>query len=135
MIPITIQPSSRFSLVKIILLGVMLISSPAQGMLYMWRDSAGISHYTNKEYNIPERYKARAKAFYPEATDTGQSQPDSAKAPSPVVPSQPITSQQAKPPEQPPIAQPTVTLPQVQNTPVKTPKRERRPRVRGADEE
>jgi hypothetical protein len=119
---------------NIILLGVMLMSSPAQGMLYMWRDSAGIAHYTNKEYDIPERYKARAKAFYPEATDSGQSQPDSTN--SPVAQSQATTSQQSKPPEQLPIVQPTVTLPQIQNNPPqKTPKREKRPRVRSADEE
>lgn len=31
------------------LVGEMLTASPAQGMVNMWRDSAGIAHYTNKE--------------------------------------------------------------------------------------
>jgi hypothetical protein len=134
--PITLQPTSRLSLTKILMVGVMLMASPAQGMVYMWRDSAGIAHYSNKEYDIPARYKAKAKALYPEAADSGQIQPQSGNVQaSPTVQVQPITSQQAKPPEL-PKEQPTATPPQIQNSsPRTTSRRERRPRVRSADEE
>ncbi|MFA7402550.1 MAG: hypothetical protein WC007_01045 [Pelobacteraceae bacterium] len=59
---------------------MMLMVSPAQGMIYMWKDPAGIAHYVNKEYDVPDRYKAKAKALYPEAADAGTAQPNSANA-------------------------------------------------------
>lgn len=39
-------------------------------MVYSWTDSAGIAHYTNKEYEIPLRYRAKVKARYPEQGDS-----------------------------------------------------------------
>jgi len=48
----------------------LLLSSPANGMVYSWTDSAGITHYTNKEYDIPLRYRAKVKARYPEQGDS-----------------------------------------------------------------
>lgn len=39
-------------------------------MIYSWTDSAGIAHYTNKEYEIPLRYRAKVKARYPEPGDS-----------------------------------------------------------------
>lgn len=49
---------------------VLVMSSTAYGMVYRWTDSVGIRHYTNKEYEIPERYRKKAKALYPESGDT-----------------------------------------------------------------
>jgi hypothetical protein len=111
------------------MMGVMLLASPVHGMVYMWRDSAGITHYANKDYDIPARYKARAKALYPEAADSGQNQPQSGNVQaSPAVQAQPVTSQQAKPAE-PPKEQPTVSAPQIINPPPPMrPRRERRHR-------
>jgi hypothetical protein len=43
--------------------GVFLLTSPVQGMVYMCRDSAGIAHYTNKEYDVLTCYKAKAKSL------------------------------------------------------------------------
>jgi len=48
----------------------LVIPSAAFGMLFNWTDSAGIKHYTNKEYDIPVRYRAKAKHLYPEQADT-----------------------------------------------------------------
>lgn len=49
---------------------VLFLLSPANGMVYSWTDSAGIAHYTNKEYEIPLRYRAKVKARYPEPGDS-----------------------------------------------------------------
>lgn len=49
---------------------VLLLLSPADGMVYSWTDAAGIAHYTNKEYEIPLRYRAKVKARYPEPGDS-----------------------------------------------------------------
>ena len=120
---------------KIMMVGVMLMASPAQGMVYMWRDSSGIAHYANKEYDIPARYKAKAKALYPEAADSGQAQPQSGNVQaSPIVQVQPIINQQAKPAEQ-QKDQPIVTVPQINtSSPRARPRRERQ-RDRNAEEE
>jgi len=53
------------------LLVVLLLISPANGMVYSWTDSAGITHFTNKEYEIPQRYRSKVKARYPEQGDSG----------------------------------------------------------------
>lgn len=52
----------------------LILSTPAYGMIYRWIDSARVAHYTNKVYEIPERYRSRAKALFPESSDTAESQ-------------------------------------------------------------
>jgi hypothetical protein len=131
--PETFQLISRLS---IMMLGVMMVAPSAEGMVYMWRDSTGIAYYSNKEYDIPVRYKTNAKALYPEASDSGQSQPNNANTQSagPVAQSQPITSQQSRPAER-PNERPAVTSPSKQNSlPRTTSKRVRIPRVRSDEE-
>lgn len=49
---------------------ILFFSSPAYGTVYSWRASNGIVHYTNKEYEIPARYRAKAKALYNEFGST-----------------------------------------------------------------
>lgn len=49
---------------------IVFCASAAFGMVYSWVDSKGIRHYANKEFDIPERYRARVKALYPEQSDT-----------------------------------------------------------------
>jgi hypothetical protein len=121
---------------KIMIVGLMFMASPSHGMVYMWRDSVGIDHYSNKEYDIPARFKTRAKALYPEAADSGQIQPQSGNVQAgPTVQVQPITNQQVIPAVQ-SKEQPTVTAPQINNTSPRTkPRRERRQRDRSAEEE
>lgn len=76
----------------------LVLSSPAHGMVYTWTDSAGVAHFTNREYDIPSRYRAKTKALYPEQTDTGapqQNVPNSQAIPDVSVPS-PAPTQQGK---------------------------------------
>jgi hypothetical protein len=61
---------------KIILILLTFITSTAHGMVYSWTDTAGIAHYTNKEYEIPARYRAKVKARYPELSDVSAPRPD-----------------------------------------------------------
>lgn len=118
---------------KIVVVGMMLIVSPAQGMIYMWKDSAGIAHFVNKEYDVPDRYKAKAKALYPEAADAGTAPPNSANA----------QTQADSTVQPPPIARPEVkpgassSMPATQvATPTKASERKsRRQRVKRADDE
>jgi hypothetical protein len=70
-------------------------------MVYMWKDSTGTPHYTNKEYEIPDRYRARAKALYPEAGDSGKPQLNSNIQAQPSI--QPPINQQANPAEALPV--------------------------------
>jgi hypothetical protein len=121
---------------KKLLVGVMLVASPAQGMVYMWSDSTGIIHYTNKEYDIPARYKAKAKALYPEEADAGKNPSTGAIAQTtPPVPPQAVAIQPPKTAES-PKEQPIVTAPQITNTPPRTKsRRERRQRERGSEED
>jgi hypothetical protein len=100
----------------------------------MWKDSAGIAHFVNKEYDVPDRYKAKAKALYPEAADAGTAAPNSANA-------QVQADSTVQPP---PVARPEVkpdagskNTPVTQVvTPPKAPERKsRRQRVRRADDE
>ena len=55
------------------LLVVMLLmqASYAQADVYTWTDALGIAHYTNKEYEIPVRYRAKAKPLHLEAVEPG----------------------------------------------------------------
>lgn len=45
-------------------------------MIYSWRDAQGVTHHTNKEYEIPVRYRTKVKARFPEATDSVAPQPN-----------------------------------------------------------
>ena len=91
-----------------LLLFSLLLSSPACAMVYSWIDTAGVAHFSNKEYEIPPRYRARAKQLYPEQGDsaaTTQSvpnQPPIAES-APPLPPPPLTPavQQAQPPAEP----------------------------------
>jgi hypothetical protein len=125
---------------KILLLLFLLLiflTSPLHGMVYTWTDVRGVAHFTNKEYEIPARYRARTKALYPDMADSGQTQPNnsSSQATVPVVQTQPIPSTRAETTER-LKEQPVVVAPQKINSPPRTtPRRERKPRVRNADDE
>ena len=80
---------------KSMLMILMFTASPVHGMVYTWTDSAGVSHFTNKEYEVPARYRARTKALYPEQADVGAPQNLQTAPPSEAQP--PAQAQQAKP--------------------------------------
>jgi hypothetical protein len=118
-----------------ILLTALLVCvlSPAYGMVYTWTDVGGVTHFTNKEYEVPARYRARTKALYPEQVENNAPQQglQSTQALPEVQPTAP--TQQAKPVEPPKTAQPFIA-PEPQKTPSDRPRRKAR-RVREPSEE
>lgn len=107
-------------------LSALLWAGSSHAMLYMWKDTAGVAHYTNKEYEIPQRYRSRVKLLYPDAGDLSAGQPTAGQSPatpvvappapmtqpaapppSPVQPVQPAQPAQPVQPVQPPQARPT----------------------------
>ena len=53
----------------------LMIAASADCIIFRWKDTSGTVHYTNKEYEIPSRYRAGVKELYPELADqpSGQS--------------------------------------------------------------
>jgi Domain of unknown function (DUF4124) len=52
--------------------------SAALGEIYTWTDTRGTAHYANSEYDIPVRYRAKAKVLdlgIENRTDTASPQP------------------------------------------------------------
>lgn len=39
---------------------ILLVATTAQAEIYRWRDARGIMHYTNREDEIPARFRGRA---------------------------------------------------------------------------
>ncbi|BCS52097.1 hypothetical protein GSbR_31520 [Geobacter sp. SVR] len=123
---------------------ILISNSAAYGMVYSWTDTTGITHYANKAYEIPARYRARAKSLYPEQADftttpqtKSAAQPTSpqAKPEVPTPPQQPQPAaivQKAKPDETVSI-KPQVVAPQPQkNSFEREARREQRRQAREA---
>jgi hypothetical protein len=92
----TRDKSHTHPIAVIVTLCIVLLASVAQAMVYMWRDSTGTAYYTNKEYDIPTRYKAKVKVLYPDSPDSGQSQAKNATVQTtPAVPVAPVVTPQA----------------------------------------
>lgn len=80
---------------------LILITEQSHCMVYMWKDTAGVTHYTNKDYEIPPRFSSRVKLLYPEAAEKPVGLADNTKEPviseaplkqpTPVLATQPIT--------------------------------------------
>ncbi|OGU16924.1 MAG: hypothetical protein A2076_17130 [Geobacteraceae bacterium GWC2_53_11] len=116
-----LNPARRWPIIKCLLLVLLLAAAPAQGLIFMWKDSAGIAHYSNKEYDVPARYKAKVKMLYPEASDAGRVQSGNA-----------VAVNQAAKPEAGIVAPPA----QVKSAPPVTPERRiRKQRERNRDDE
>lgn len=121
---------------KKLLLASLVIASTAYGGIYTWTDSRGVAHYSNSEYDIPLRYRAKARVMYQGQTTTspqqsGQNQPGNPAGQPPVQgTSVTLTQPQA------PITQPTVSQPQPRSPDKSKPvriKRERRERDRSEE--
>jgi hypothetical protein len=76
----------------VLLLCVLVLPSTVHGMVFSWTDPVGITHFTNKEYEIPARFRVKAKQLYPEQSDTAVS-PQSGSTPSPKPDTQPAAQQ------------------------------------------
>ncbi len=71
---------------KRVLLLLLLSASLAHAEIYTWTDSKGTKHYTNKDYEIPERYRAKAKVL-----DLGIVEKKEGTSPEQASPAQPST--------------------------------------------
>lgn len=95
---------------KKLALMLVFVASAAYGEIYRWTDSKGTTHYTNSIYEIPERYRAKAKTVnlgIPEAKT------DSA-APSPPLPGVPQVQPAATGTSSPQPASPVAPVTQAQ---------------------
>lgn len=59
---------------KYVVVLFIFFASTACATVYAWVDSRGVRHYANHEYDIPERYRSKAKPLYPEQGDTAPAQ-------------------------------------------------------------
>ncbi|NVN98925.1 MAG: hypothetical protein HXX17_06330 [Geobacteraceae bacterium] len=78
----------------LLLLTLVLTASPALCAVYTWKDSTGAANFTNRQDEIPPRYRLKAKLLYPELGDPASAQQ--------ITPSQPAVADAAP---QPPAAQ------------------------------
>lgn len=114
---------------RLLVVMALMLASSAQADVYKWIDGRGVAHYTNKEYEIPARYKARAKPLHIEAVQGGApaapatstaTPQQAAPAQSPAQPQdKPVSPQSAAPPN--PAPQPVVTpagAPPAQSVPI-----------------
>ncbi len=104
---------------------LILVSLPAYGMVYSWTDTAGVVHFTNKEHEIPARFRAKVKSRYPEQGDTAAQQLNiSASQPKPEI-QPPAPALLPKPEDQVISSQPAIT-PKSKNIPGQAARKARR---------
>ncbi|UFS72564.1 DUF4124 domain-containing protein [Geomonas sp. RF6] len=90
---------------KRLALMLLLVASTAYAEMYTWTDSKGTTHYVSSQYDIPARYRSRAKVY---DVATGKKLPISAAAAA-APPSAPAGGAAAQPPQLP--AQPQAVQP------------------------
>lgn len=93
---------------SVLVLFVLLLPLPAHGMVYKWTDSAGVAHFSNKAYEIPARYRAKAKSLYPEPGDTETPLQNVQTQQTLALKASPSPVQQSKPEERVKVAQPVL---------------------------
>jgi hypothetical protein len=54
---------------RLLVLMLLIQASGVRADIYTWTDARGIAHYTNKENEIPERYRIKAKPLHLEAVE------------------------------------------------------------------
>jgi hypothetical protein len=117
------------------LLLLIFFVSPAYGMVYTWKDVGGVTHFTNKESEIPARYRARTKALYPEQGDTSSPQQIVQTTPAAPVAQPAAPARQAKPEVPAKTTQPVIA-PVPQKSPEdRAARRARREKERDAEDE
>jgi hypothetical protein len=58
-------------LIRAVVITLLLVLAPAaHGAIFGWTDSEGTAHYTNRESEIPPRYRDKAKLIVREPTDS-----------------------------------------------------------------
>ena len=85
---------------RLLVIMLLMQASGVQADVYTWTDARGIAHYTNKENEVPERYKSKAKPMHIEAVQPTPQQ--AAPSHSPDI----ASTQQAAPSPPPPAPAP-----------------------------
>ncbi|MDR3578645.1 MAG: hypothetical protein P4L44_01640 [Oryzomonas sp.] len=95
------------------LLVVMLLmqASGVRADVYTWTDVRGTAHYTNKEYEIPVRYRPKAKPLHLEAVEPGSAPASQQGTPSQPQGTPPIPQAAPLPPPSAPAPPPVVRAP------------------------
>lgn len=108
---------------------LLFVASSAYGEFYTWTDSRGVAHYTNSTYEIPARYRGKAKVV-----NLGIDQKTGASSAQPIGQVQPVKpeGQPAIPGAGGDIIQQNAPAPPVTVAPAvpRQQRSERRPRVR-----
>jgi len=107
---------------KLVLL-LLCFASAAYGEIYTWKDARGTLFYTNSLYEIPARYRSRAKLL---DVATGKKKPLSAAQPGAQAGAS-GTSGSPAPAQQPPVPQPPVQQPMAPPPPIPQPSRPQAP--------
>ena len=124
---------------KTLALILVLVASAAYGEIYRWTDSKGTTHFTNSIYEIPERYRDKAKTVNLGIPETRTESSPSAQPSSTAPPSYIAVPGQASP-ATPPVSQsqPAAFAPKpesLQERPVTRTNKSYRPRKRSDDDE
>ena len=91
------------TLIRAVVITLLLVLAPAaHGAIFGWTDSEGTKHYTNRESDIPPRYRAKAKLLYLEPGDS-QAPPQTAQ---PQASPPPARSEEPPPRVAQPVANP-----------------------------
>jgi hypothetical protein len=53
---------------------ILILSSATHDMIYLWTDINGVTHYTNKDYEIPDRYRRTVRLLYNMEVEDHQSE-------------------------------------------------------------
>jgi len=99
----------------------LLFAATVKAEIFTWKDAKGVSHYTNSMYDVPERYRSKAKKLdlgIEEKAGAGQQQqaaapsqqkpspleasattasPDAVSRPITIVPARPLPPEMLKP--------------------------------------
>ena len=105
---------------KKLMVMLLFVASSAYGEFYTWTDSRGVAHYTNSTYEIPARYRAKAKVMnlgLDQKTDSSSAQPNGQVQPvkpegQPTIPGAGGNIIQQNAPAPPAAVSPTVPLQQ-----------------------
>lgn len=119
---------------------IALMAKPVHAEIFTWKDSRGSVHYVNNIYDVPEKYKARAKKInlgLPEKSDSTPSPVAQSATQAPSALPSPAASQPSAPPETtpaktfqpvhaPPLPQSLLTSPEGRKTEKLQPGKSRR---------
>jgi hypothetical protein len=70
--------------IYVVMAFILILSSTTHDMIYLWTDTNGVTHYTNRDYEIPDRYRRTVRLLYSrEVVDhlSGTSRPERQKDP------------------------------------------------------